>query len=143
MKKFHFPLDRVLSWRRTQLRLEQVKLEDMLSELAGIEGQAKALEQAVLSSRENLVRAKSSSGGEHEEYEAFREASVTQGAKLDQTRRACLERIGAQRGVIQQKEREVKLLEKLREDRLAAWRAAHARHIDQQAEEAYLARWTK
>jgi hypothetical protein len=37
MRKFRFPLDRVMDWRRTQARIEEAKLEQLHGEVRGIE----------------------------------------------------------------------------------------------------------
>ena len=126
-----------------QLQIEQSKLERLIQELKTIEHKTRLVEEALADSRNEIVRSQSKLGMELESFDAFRGASETQTATLGQDRGACLVRIAAQRGTVQQKERDVELLEQLREDRIAAWRAGEAREIDQQAEESHLARWTK
>jgi hypothetical protein len=143
LKKFHFPLERVLAFRRTQLQIEQSKLERITLELKEIDSRIVAVEKSLQDSRTDIVRSQSKLGRELESFETFRGASEKQTAALAQARRACLDRISIQCRVLKQKERDVKLLEQLREDRIAAWRAAQAREVDQQAEESHLARWRK
>ena len=45
MKKFTFSLERALSWRRTQARIEEWKLEQLHGERSALEAQRKALER--------------------------------------------------------------------------------------------------
>jgi flagellar export protein FliJ len=143
MKKFQFPLDRVLDWRRTQVRMEQIKLERMLAELHRMEGQAAALQGERESAQRAVVQSSSSMGSELLAFNTFRSASIARSAGLDRDRSACLERIRAQREVMSRKERDVRLLERLREDRLQAWVREQDREIDQQAAEGHLGRWGK
>ena len=143
MKNFNFPLQRVLAWRRTQLRVEQAKLERLIQEIHSIDTQAGAVRRELEDSRNTLIRAQSKLGVELNVLEDYRNASEAQCAALEQSRKACLERATAQRAVIQLKERDVKLLEKLREDRFRVWRTAQEKEIDRQAEESFLARWAR
>jgi hypothetical protein len=143
VKRFEFPLERALEWRRTQVQLEQIKLQKLqgeLVELASREATIRGeLEQAELSIRGS----QSSQGVELRALESFRKASAAQLAAVHKSRSELREKLRAQRERIRDKERDVKLLEKLREDRLDAWRIGRDREIDQQAEEAFLARWNR
>ena len=74
-----------------------------------------------------------------EAAQGIRSGSVTS----SQLTQACLERIRLQRQAISQKECDVRLLEKLREDRWRAWGVAENKEVDQQAEESFLGRWKR
>ena len=141
MKKFHFPLDRVLAWRQTLVRLEQVKLERLFQELRQVQDQAALLLGEQESVERSVIHASSTLGLELAAFESFRKASATRSAALKREGSACLEKIRSQREVISLKERNVRLLEKLREDRWRAWGLEENREVDQQAEEGYLGRW--
>jgi len=141
MKKFHFPLDRVLDWRRTQVRLEQIQLEKMLAELRRIEGQLAAIQGERESAQRAVVQSSSSLGSELLAFDTFRSASTARSAGLERDRLACQERIRAQRAAMSRKELDVRLLEKLREDRLRQWHLEQDREIDEQAAESHLGRW--
>jgi flagellar biosynthesis chaperone FliJ len=140
MKKFHYSLDRVLDWRRTQARMEHIVLERMLGELRQIEGQAAVLRAQREASERAMIGASSSLGSELLAFNTFRTASAARATLLERNRSACMEKIRTQREVILSKEKEVSLLEKLREDRLHAWSQEQEREIDQQASEAHLGR---
>lgn len=143
MKKFHFPLDRVLDWRRTQVRMEQIKLERMLAELRQLELQAASVLGEREAAQRAVVQSSSSLGSELQAFSSFRSASAKRSAALERDRSASLERVSAQREVLSRKERDVRLLEKLREDRLRQWVQEQDREIDQQAAESHLAQWGK
>jgi flagellar export protein FliJ len=143
VKKFRFPLDRVLAWRHTLVRLEQVKLEGMMEELRRLEGQAAALQGERESAQRAVIQSRSSLGLELSAFDTFRQSSATRSKALDQEGCACLERIRVQREVISRKECDVRILEKLREDRWRAWSLEENREVDRQAEEAFLGRWKR
>jgi hypothetical protein len=141
VKKFHFPLDRVLAWRRTLVRLEQIKLEGMMNELRQLEGQSALVHGERESAQRAVVQSPSNLGLELAVFESFRTASTNRSAALNREGIACLERIRLQREVISQKECDVRVLEKLRDDRWRAWGVEENREVDRQAEESYLGRW--
>jgi flagellar export protein FliJ len=143
MKKFQFPLDRVLDWRRTQARMEQIKLQRMLAELRQLELQAASVLGEREAAQRAVVQSSSSLGSELQAFSSYRTASAKRSAALERDRSASLERISAQREVLSRKERDVRLLEKLREDRLRQWVQEQDREIDQQAAESHLGRWGK
>lgn len=143
MKKFDFPLERVLAWRRTQVRVEQTKLEPILKELRMLEDRATAVQRERGESERAVIQSRSSMGLELGALEYFRTASTAKSAKLGKDVSERRERIRAQREVIALKERDVRLLEKLREDRFNEWRREQEREVDQQAEESFLGRWNK
>ena len=123
------------------MRLEQVKLEAMFGELRQIQDQNALLHGESESVERGVIRAPSSLGLELAAFESFRRKTADRFAGLKRDGAACLERIRAQREVVSLKERDVRLLEKLREDRVQAWGLAQNKEIDQQAEESYLGRW--
>jgi hypothetical protein len=141
VKKFHFPLDRVLAWRRTLVRLEQIKLERLMEESRQLEGQSVLVQGERESAQRAVIQAPSSLGLELAAFESFRTASRNRSIALNRDGLACLERIRLQRTVISQKECDVRILEKLREDRWRAWGVAENKEIDRQAEENFLGRW--
>ena len=49
MKNFRFPLERVLDWRRTELELEQARLQQQLRELMELESERANIEAAGIS----------------------------------------------------------------------------------------------
>jgi len=142
VKKFTFPLDRVLAWRRTQARIEQTKLEKLQKELRGVEAQRTALAAEELQAQQAIVRSGASTGADLAALDLFRASCATQSKSLERNRETQAAKILAQQRVVALKERDVKLLEKLREQKLTTWRLENAKEIDTQAEESYLSRWS-
>ncbi len=140
MKKFAFPLDRVLSWRHTQVRLAEADLDRLRAEVRALDQRCTDIAQAVDEASKQLLGSAVTTAAELGALAHFRTASTAQTARLAQARAALDQRIQLQIQAVMDSRREARLLERLRETRLATWRADAAREIDQLAEESYLAR---
>jgi flagellar export protein FliJ len=141
MKKFAFPLGRVMDFRRTQARFEEAKLEGLYAELRAIDNREVALNQQVAGSEKALKSAPSVTGHDLELFGAYRRAIKEEQRKMDKARAECRKQIDAQLVVLMVKRREVKLLEHLKEHKFEKWEKEMFKEIDQQAEDAYLAKW--
>jgi len=143
VKKFTFPLDRVLAWRRTQARIEQTKLEKLQQQLRDMDARIGGLASEENQARQMVIRSPARTGADLSAFDLFKRACSAQVKAIEKDRGMQEGRIREQQRVLALKERDVKLLEKLREQKLAAWRYEHTKEIDSQAEESYLARWRK
>lgn len=143
MKKFAFPLDRVMEFRRMQARLEEVKLEGLYAGLRAIDSREVTVIQRRALSEKALKSAASVTGDELQTFNAYGLAMKEEIKRMDKTRVECRKRIDAQLAVLTVKRREVKLLEKLKEQRFEKWEKEMFKDIDQQAEEAYLYKWNR
>ncbi len=143
MKKFEFPLGRVMSWRQTLQQIEESKLQNLYAELRSIEASEAALLEERESSQKTVLARASVTGSELATLDAFRRFAVAEHTRLEQRRAECVKKIAAQVLVVAQKRRDVRLLEQLRSSRLTTWRRELEREIDSQADEAYLARWRR
>ena len=143
MKKFTFPLARVMDFRRMQARLEQVKLEALYAELRAIDTREVALIQEKVQSEKALKSAASVTGFDLELFDTYRRAAKEEQKRMDQARADCRKRIDAQLALLTAKRRDVKLLEHLKDRRFEKWEKEMFKEIDHQAEEAYLARFGK
>jgi flagellar export protein FliJ len=139
MKKYSFPLARVMAWRKTQAEIEEAKLETLHAELRGLESNLMIVRNDVQKSHRALVLSRAATGAELSALDSFRRSAAMQCAHLETAILGCRQRIATQLGVITQRRREFKLLEKLNDRKLTAWRADYARELDQQADELYLA----
>ena len=140
MKKFTFPLGRVMDWREAQARLEELKLEALYGELRAIDSRERSLDFE-REAAETSVAARGATGAELARLGEFRRFLVAERTRLEKLRAACSQRITAQIQVVAQKRRDRKLLERLKQQRLIAWNRDWNRELDAQADEAYLARW--
>lgn len=143
MKKFDFPLGRVLNWRQTVQHVEEGKLQNLYAELRAIESSEAALQAERASGEKAVLAAVSVTGEELAALGAFRRFVVAEHTRLEQRRADCVKKIAAQAQVVAQKRKDVRLLEHLRGSRLQTWKRELERDIDMQAEEAYLSRWSR
>jgi flagellar FliJ protein len=141
VKKFTFPLGRVMDFRRTQQRLEEIKLETLRAGMRAMDAREAALIQRRVQSEKALKSAASATGDELQTFNAYGLAMKEEIKRMDKTRAECRKRIEAQLAVVTAKRREVKLLEKLKEQRFEKWEKEMLKEIDSQAEEAYLSKW--
>jgi hypothetical protein len=146
MKKFQFPLGRVLDWRQTLARVEESKLERLYAELRAIESSEAALNAERSRTEESLRHAAGQPGSTIESFQlaafdAFRRSVVIRLTQLEQHRADCARRIAAQIQEVARKRRDTKLLEHLKQNRLNAWTNEAAREIEMQAGELYLSKW--
>ena len=142
MKKFHFPLDRVMDWRETQARVEESKLEALYAELRAIDAAARGLDQE-REAAEEKVAARGASGFDLARLGDFRRFSIAERTRLEQRRADCSRRIAAQIEAVAASRRGVRLLERLKQQKLTAWNQELSREIDARADETYLAKWKR
>jgi flagellar export protein FliJ len=141
VKKFTFPLGRVMDFRRIEQRLEEIKLETLYAGLRAMDTREAALIQKRVQSEKSLKSAASATGEELQIFNAYGLAMKEEIKRMEKTRAECRKRIEAQLAVVTAKRREVKLLEKLKEQRFEKWEKEMFKEIDNQAEEVYLAKW--
>jgi len=142
MKKFQFPLAQAMEWRRTSLRLEDSKLEALYAELGGFQLRAAKLREAQTLAEKTLAAAASTTGAELKRLDVFAQAAKLELARLQEAAAACQKRIAAQMDVVIQKRRDLRLLERLHERKLAEWKADFARELDREAEELHLSKYS-
>jgi flagellar export protein FliJ len=140
MKKFVFPLDRVLAWRQAQARLEEAGLSRLHQEVQALDLRHAALDQAVLEASGRLLAAPSATAAELGAMEHFRSSVSAQTRFLQKTRLTLEQRIARQTQTLVERRREAQLLDSLRERRLQEWQKAAVRELEQQADESFLAR---
>jgi flagellar export protein FliJ len=140
VKKFVFPLGRVLDWRRAQLQREEIQLERLYAELRAIDASLLMLNQE-LHSAETGLRARAVV--ESEELGAlhtFQKHAILERGRIAAARAGCRHRIATQMKILLEKRKEMKLLETLEEQRLEIWQQAKERETTQQAEESHQAK---
>jgi flagellar export protein FliJ len=141
VKSFHFPLEKVLEWRRTQLELEEANFRKQMAALAELDRQAAEIE-ASGKRTEALVRAWNPvAGGDLEALDRFRQHVKTRELEMQVPRQDARRRLAAQQQVMLEARRRLRLLEKLKERRRAEWQAACAKELEEMASESFLARW--
>lgn len=141
MKKFRFPLQKLLNYRRSQLAGEQARLERLLAEQAGLEQRRAALEREERIASDSLRRLPVLTADQLSAVAAFRRYASSEAARLDSEICAAAGRVAAQREAVLSARREVEVLEKLRERRLHDWRREVDQETERQTAELVVARW--
>jgi hypothetical protein len=118
-----------------------MKLEALYAELRSIDTREVAMIQQRVQSERALKAATSVTGFDLEVFDAFRLGTQEEQKRMDQARAECRKRIDAQLQVVTNRRRDVRLLEKLKEQRFEKWEKELFKELDQEAEEAYLAKW--
>jgi len=142
MKTFSFSLDKVLAWKRTQQRLEEMKQERIHGELRSIDARRAALAEEKTAA-ERLSAAGGITGPELAALDRFRKHLGAEQARLANMRQGAEKRLSEQMNVVMVKRRDVMLLEKVRQHRLDEWNRQAAREMDLQAEESALYKWMR
>ena len=124
-----------------QARLEEIKLEGLYAEMRAIESRDSALVLQGEMSEKALRAAPSVTGFDLELFGSYRSSLKQERTRIERARADCRQKIDVQLRVLTAKRREVRLLEKLKEQRVEKWELEMFTEIDQQAEEVYLAKW--
>jgi len=141
MKNFHFPLERVLGWRRAELQRAEVLFKQQASVLAGIDREAA---EAAAAERRMEIQVRTWRpvwGGDLAALGAFRLATQKREAVLEARRSEVQQELSKRHATMLEARRKVRLLERLQDRRLTEWRAQCDRELEQEAAEAYLAGW--
>ncbi|HTS31738.1 MAG TPA: hypothetical protein VMH81_37975 [Bryobacteraceae bacterium] len=143
MKAFHFPLQKVLDWRRTQLELEEMRFRQQSAALAGLDRASTQL-AAAGSTAERQVRAwKPVAGSELSALGSYRLHVKLKETELARSRAECRQELGRRESAMLEARRRLRLLERLKERRLAEWCRERDRELEDLASEAYLAKWKR
>ena len=143
MKRFAFPLDRVLALRRQQVQIEQMKLERILTEFRRIEREIEEVRERARTAEEEVLNKRVLETVELESLYAFRLWSSKQSALLAEQLGEWDKRAVDQRISISEARQGHRLVEKLRERRLSEWEAGFEKELEEQAAESFLARWNR
>jgi hypothetical protein len=143
MQRFQFRLDRVLEWRRKQCGMEENRLAACLIHVQDTERKTEALraERTVID-RELLTR-QAIPAVDFLNLGRYRARAVKEELALAEERRQRLQATAEQRVRVQQAQQRVRLLEKMRERRLAEHESAAGRELEEAAAEAFLVRWSQ
>ena len=143
MSTFRFRLERVLSWRETQLSIEEGALELLRFEMRTIEAAVEELGSREAKRTEVIRHARSLSGAELSGIALEREW-ITSEKKLLHSRIAdCLSRIQLKTDAVTKARRSVRLIELLKERRHASWTQDANRRLEELAGESAIGSWRR
>lgn len=141
MRRFRFRLETVLGWRRLHLELEETKLQRLFEELRRVDLAEDRLDTEKSEADRAVLNSPSIEARDLAALDAHRRHVAREKERLRKERADCQRRIAAQRDRVLNAERDVRLLKKLKERRLAEWQTAADREQEALASESFLARW--
>ncbi|MEP7361943.1 MAG: hypothetical protein ABI972_01700 [Acidobacteriota bacterium] len=143
MKKFHFPLDRVLSFRKLQRDLERAQMEKALGEVRRIEEIGHEIRrESESTARDVLTRGAGEplDGTQLMGLDDYRQYLRRMAAEVETHRKRAEVAAGNQRVKLVEAERRMKVLEHLEDKTRQAWKAELNKETEDIAGEAFLAR---
>jgi hypothetical protein len=141
MQRFQFPLQRILDWRRTQLEIEEGKFRQRGEALAAVDRARAELEAQVVHTEREVRRWDSVGGADLRALDEYRKYVRAEEARLAADRAERARAVAAQQAAMLEARRRFRLLERLKDRRLAEWKTACDRELDEIAAESYLAQW--
>jgi beta-glucosidase-like glycosyl hydrolase len=143
MKGFQFRLERVLSWRRTQLTLAEAKAEQLKGALCAIDTAMMELARRRTASQEHVSQASVVSGVELEMLERSRVWTIREERRLAARKLEVQRAIEDQERCVSEARRRVKLVERLKERKHQIWQEEADRESDELASESAIAQWRR
>ena len=143
MKSFDFPLDKVRLYREKQAQIEESKLERLYTGRRTVEARRDTLNRHRSETERSLLSAQYANAAELAALDRWGRFVEQQNQVFAKQLAQCDAEIAAQRARVMEARRQFQLLDKLKEKRVAIWRAACDRELEQQAAESYLARWSR
>jgi hypothetical protein len=143
MKRFQFPLQRVLEWRSIHMRSAEEKLTRLQEEQAALVHRETALRAAEIKAEVGLLKLAVMDGSDLQSLAAFQLKMRAQRAELQEARVKNQAQIVQQRTRVLVARRDFRVVEKLKEKRLQAWTYMSDRETEETAAENYLARWAR
>ena len=143
MKRFQFPLDRVRRWRAGQAALEELKLEQLRGNLEALREEKRNMARERSESEREVLGQASMAATELQSLDAYRLHARDKIREFENQELQAAAQIEEQRQRVIQAQRNVELLERLKQKALDAWRVESDREQENFAAELYLARWTR
>ena len=143
MKKFVFPLERVLAWRRLECEKEEAVLERLRADRARLLARKEELIRELHVTSRRLLGAATVASEDLCFLEDFRDYARHAGQNLERKMALADLEIGRQLDTVKEARRAYRLIEKLREKKWREWEAGYDRELEQQAGEIFLARWSR
>lgn len=138
MTKFQFRLDTVLRLRELELRLEREKLNQLLAERTRLERSLVSVAEERVEAHAFVRTCPSAGSTEFRALSAFLLGSDARAAALRGSIQRLEQAISEQRVRVLAADRKERLLLKLKDKRLAEWRAENDRELETLAQEAWL-----
>jgi flagellar export protein FliJ len=143
MQAFRFNLEKVLQLRETQLEVEEVGFKQQVAAVAALERALLDLDAAVAGAEMEVRRADGMEGRDLAALASYRSGMQKRKQEVSVRRRQSQTTLEKQQAIMLEARRRCRLLERLRERRLAEWQAACNRELEEGAQESFLAGWAR
>ncbi len=143
MKSFHFPLQKVLDLRTTQLEVEEVRYKKQLAEVAELDRKRAEVEASGLRAETQVREWGAVASNELTALGSFRLRARKLQTQIQSHRIEAANAADAQYQKMLEARRRCRLLQRLKERRLAEWTVARDHEVEEIAAESYLARWSR
>lgn len=140
MKAFEFRLERVAEYRREQADLARNELERMTSMMDRLAAEGDEVQQRAVEMRTNTMRRADLNGQDLTALSSYEDHAARILRQIDAKKTELAKHIDKQRSVVREAERNVKLLDRLRDRKFQEWRAESDRELDALAADSHLAR---
>lgn len=132
-----------MKWRRTQLEIEEAKYQQRLAAVAALDRARAEMEASGIQAEVQVRAWRPVVGNDLVALSRFRQSVRAKEKQIAVRRAESSKAADAQLRAMLEAQRRCRLLERLKERRLAEWRAANDRALEELATESYLARWTR
>ena len=143
MNAFRFPLQKALELRRKQLELAEARYKQQLAELASLDRLRAETEAAGIRAEIEVRQRTSVSGRDLAALDHFRLRVKNDEARIAAQRVEAARESAVRQEAMLEARRRSRLLDRLRERRVAEWETARDRELDEIASESYLAQWNR
>lgn len=143
MPTFRFRLEKVLEWYTRQYELEERRFHECLAALANARQAIAALEAERLAVEREMILRSAIPARDLAALASYRLGAKRRAVDLNERCERCSAEVEAQRAKLQAAQRKVRLIEKLRERRLAEHVYAESRELEELAADAFFAKWAR
>ena len=147
MKRFQFPLDRVLRYRQMQAEAEEARLQAQLARLGELDGQIAGLEREGLRTQEAVRRTLAADcevlSSQLATYPGYRVVLAHAKKGLLEERRRRVQEVEKQRAAVLNAYRAREVLQRARLEAHNRWQADYNKEMDATAGELYLSKWKR
>lgn len=140
MVPFQFRLEKVLTWRRTQLEVAESRYRQQMAELAGLDRALADFQSGALDSEKRVSQCNPLTGRDLAALAEFRRHARNQEQSFLAMRQQISQRVAERQQAMTEALRRCRLLERLKQRRLAEWQSAADKEVEQLAAESHLAR---
>jgi hypothetical protein len=140
MKRFDFPLERVRRWRSEQASLEELKLQQFRAEVEALAAGRREIQEELCDTERQVLGQASIDPLELESLDSYRFHVRARVRDFEQREVQGEAKVVEQRQKVIEARRRFELLDRMRTNKLGAWRAAAAKEQEDLAAELFLAR---